>query len=255
MAKGIRKAGAFCWFNMLTPQPAEAREFFGRLLGWTFVEIPGMGQRIQVGGREIGGLFDLDGPSSSPRTPPHIGCLLKVNSADEICAKVSSHGGIAEPAFDIADQGRIAACTDPDGARFVIWQPSKFVGTDVESRSPGAASWFEIVTTDVSRAAKFYSEVFGWTPEVKTMPGLEYTNFKLGDEYVAGMLQITPVMGPTKPHWGTYFTVSDAAETERKAIKLGGEISVPVREIPRVGRFCGITSPQGVMFYAIEYTD
>jgi hypothetical protein len=28
---------------------------------------------------------------------------------------------------------------------------------------------------------------------------------------------------------------------------------VPPRDIPGVGRFCGIVSPQGVVFYAIKY--
>ena len=48
---GTRKAGQFCWINMLTPQPAQARAFFGKLLGWTYVEIPGMGHSVQVKGR------------------------------------------------------------------------------------------------------------------------------------------------------------------------------------------------------------
>ena len=66
MTTGTRKTGEFCWINMLTPQPAEAREFFGKLLGWTYVEMPGMGHAMQVGGRDIGGLFDLDGPNTPP---------------------------------------------------------------------------------------------------------------------------------------------------------------------------------------------
>ncbi|MGO9470448.1 MAG: hypothetical protein ACLQIB_09665 [Isosphaeraceae bacterium] len=85
MEIGTRTAGDFCWINMLTPHPAQAREFFGRLLGWTYAEIPGMGHKALVGGREIAGVFDLDGPSGAPGTPPHIGVLLKVESADAIC--------------------------------------------------------------------------------------------------------------------------------------------------------------------------
>ena len=52
MTTGTPKAGDFCWINMLTPQPAEARAFFGELLGWTYAEIPGMGHGVQVGGRD-----------------------------------------------------------------------------------------------------------------------------------------------------------------------------------------------------------
>ena len=46
MTTGTRRAGDFCWINMLTPRPAEAREFFGALLGWTYGEIPGMGHSV-----------------------------------------------------------------------------------------------------------------------------------------------------------------------------------------------------------------
>ena len=37
------------------------------------------------------------------------------------------------------------------------------------------------MTTDVDRATKFYSELFGWTPEAMPMPGFDYTTFKRGD--------------------------------------------------------------------------
>ena len=91
MATGIRKTGEFCWINMLTPQPAEAREFFGKLLGWTYFEMPGMGHGMQVDGRDIGGLFDLDGPNTPPGTPPLIGVMVKVDNADATVRE----GGVA----------------------------------------------------------------------------------------------------------------------------------------------------------------
>ena len=42
--------------------------------------------------------------------------------------------------------------------------------------------------------------------------------------------------------------------TAREAVALGATLCVPVMDIPDVGRFCGITSPQGVTFYVIKYT-
>jgi predicted enzyme related to lactoylglutathione lyase len=253
MATGMRKAGEFCWANMLTPRPAEAREFFSRLLRWTYFEIPGLGHGVRVGGHDVGGIFDLEGPNT-PGTKPHIGVLLKVESADVTCEKVVSLGGTAKPAFDIMDQGRMAVCTDPNGTEFDVWEPKSFHGTDVDSSLHGAPCWFETLTTDVGRATAFYSGLFGWTPEVMSMPGYDYTVFQLGADLVAGMMQITPEMGNLRPHWGTYFTVNDADEAAQEAVKLGARLCVPVRDIPGVGRFCGITSPQGVTFYVIRYS-
>jgi predicted enzyme related to lactoylglutathione lyase len=47
--------------------------------------------------------------------------------------------------------------------------------------------------------------------------------------------------------------VDDADEAARKATGLGGKLFVPPMDIPGIGRFCGIESPQGVKFYAIWY--
>ena len=39
-------------------------EFFAKVLGWTYFEMPGIGHGMQVDGRNIGGLFDLNGPTA-----------------------------------------------------------------------------------------------------------------------------------------------------------------------------------------------
>lgn len=253
-SSSTRKTGEFCWINMLTPRPAEARVFFGALLGWTYVEMPGIGHRVQVGGRDVGGLFDLESPNTPPGTPPLIGVMVKVDSADATRERVTSLGGQAKPAFDVMDAGRMAVCFDPNGAQFDAWEPKKLHGTDVDGAQHGAPSWFETLTTDVDRAAKFYSGLFGWTPEAMSTPGLPYTHFKMGAAPVAGMLQITPQMGKMRPCWWTYFTVNDADEAARKAVELGATICMTMKEVPGVGRFCAMTSPQGVTFYVIQYT-
>jgi len=253
MPTGTRKPGEFCWINMLTPQPAQARAFFSKLLGWTYVEIPGLGHRVQVAGRDIGGLFDLHSPNTPPGTPPLIGVMIMVENADATSVKVIALGGRAKPAFDIMDHGRMAVCFDPNGAEFDIWEPKKMLGTDADSTQHGVPSWFETMTTDVDRAAPFYSSLFGWTSEVGPMPGGTYTHFKHGAAPVAGMMQITPQMGKVSPHWLTYFTVKDTDEVAREAVNLGGELSMTMKDVPGV-RFCGITSPQGVPFRVVQYT-
>ena len=195
MATRTGEVGEFCWINMITPRPTEAQAFFGQLFGWTYVELPGMGHRVQVGGRDVGGLFDQEGPNTPPGIPAHIGVMVKVDRADAVVEKVAALGGTARPAFDVLDQGRMAVCFDPNGAKFDVWEPKKGAGTDVDTTRPGAPSWFETITTDVPRATAFYSELFGWAPEVMPMAGFEYTTFKIGETYVAGLMPIMPEMG------------------------------------------------------------
>jgi predicted enzyme related to lactoylglutathione lyase len=179
--------------------------------------------------------------------------MVKVDSADATVERVTSLGGRAKPAFDIMEQGRMAVCFDPNGAEFDVWEPRRSHGTDADTSHHGAPSWFETITTDVDRAAAFYVKLFGWTPEVMPIPGMTYTTFKFGEAFVAGMMPITPAMGTMRPHWGTYFTVTNVDESARQAEALGAKICMPLRDVPGVGRFCGLTSPQGVMFYVITY--
>ena len=80
MSTGLRKSGDFCWINVITPQPEQARTFFGKVLGWTFVEMPGLGHGIQVGGRNIGGLYDLEGPNVPKNSIAVIGVMSHSSS-------------------------------------------------------------------------------------------------------------------------------------------------------------------------------
>ncbi len=255
MTTGYRKPGDFCWINLLTPAPEAARAFFAELLEWTYTELPGgMGHRILVGGKNVGGLFDLANPGTPPGTPPGIGVMVRVDDADATVARAAQLGGTSRPAFDIMEQGRMAECTDPNGAAFDLWQPKLSLGADADTAVHGTPSWFETLTTDTARAAAFYGELFGWTAEPMALPGMDYTTFSLGGAPVAGMMAITPEMGPMPPHWAVYFTVRDTDAAVARAASLGATTLVPPQDIPGVGRFAGLTSPQGVMFYVIRYT-
>jgi len=52
----------------------------------------------------------------------------------------------------------------------------------------GAFSWFELMTSDVSGAKKFYSELLGWTTQDMPMENMNYTVVKVDNEDVAGMI-------------------------------------------------------------------
>ena len=249
----LRKPGQFCWINILTPEPTAARAFFTSLLGWSYVEMPGVGHRIQVDGHDIGGIFDLHGPNTPPGTPPVIGVMVKVESADAAAARVTELGGKSLPPFDVMDAGRMAVCFDPDGANIDVWEPRASAGTDVDPMVHGAPGWFEVITGDVPRATAFYSALFGWKGKAEPVFNFTYTTFNLGTDPVAGMMPILPAMGETKPAWSVYFTVTDVDAAARDVVKLGGTVSLEPHDIPNVGRIAGIISPHGVMFYVITY--
>ncbi len=253
MTTGNRKSGDFCWINILTPQPAEARDFFGKLFGWTYSDMGGMGDLIEIDGHKIGGLFDTISPQTPAGTGPVIGVMVKVDDADAMADKANSLGGNARPPADVGNNGRMVMCNDPSGANIDFWQPRGQNGSDADTSHHGVPSWFENYTPDVAGSTRFYTDLFGWMPEVMHMPGMDYTTFKIGDTPIAGMMAIAGDMQGTPPRWATYFTVDNVDETAKKVVELGGSLSIPPLDIPTVGRFAGVLSPQGVRFMVITY--
>ena len=254
MTTHIRAAGEFCWTNMLTPKPEEAKAFFGGLFGWTFKDMAGLGDVVRLDGHDIGGLFDLHGMNTPKDARAGFGVMVKVDDVDGAAAKLAALGGTHKEPFDIFTQGRMAVCHDPNGAEFDLWQPKKMQGFDVDPRKHGAPTWFETLTSDTARATTFYEQLFGWTAKTSAMPGgVHYTVFSHAGRDVAGLMAIPEGMS-APPHWGVYFTVTSVDTSVATAMSLGGTTCVPIREIPRVGRFAGLISPQGVMFYVLEYS-
>lgn len=255
MTTGIRPTHDFCWINLMSPDGEKARGFFASLLGWTYGEMPGVpgGQLILVGGLTAGAFMDLDVVKMPPGTPPVIGVMVRVDDADATVKKARSLGGQAEDAFDVMENGRMAMLHDPNGARIAVWQPKKQSTADCDSHANGAPTWFETLTTDPARAATFYSSLFAWKAEEQALPGMSYTVFKLGDRPIAGAMGRMPHMGEVPPHWGTYFAVDDVDGTAARGGALGGKLCIPPQDIPGVGRFALLLSPQGVSFHLRQY--
>ncbi len=122
-------------------------------------------------------------------------------------------------------------------------------------KQQGAFSWFELMTTDVEGAKKFYSNLFGWDTEEMPMGDMNYTIVKVGEEGLGGIMPIQHQAEGSPPNWGVYVTVNDVDATARKAEELGGKILVSPTDIPNVGRFCVLQDPQGAVISAITYTN
>lgn len=256
MTVGNRKTHDFCWINVMTPKAAEAKRFFGDLLGWSFGEMPGVpgGELIRTGTGGAGALMDLDAGALPPGTPPAIGVLIKVDDAAATVTKVESLGGRAEGPTEVMENGRMALCTDPTGAIFGLWEPKKRQGMDADSHAHGAPGWYEVMSHDATRAASFYAELFGWEVEAQeTMPGKTYRRFKLGELPIGGAIQLDERMGDIPSHWGVYFSVDAIEQTAEKTQQLGGEVCMPITQIPGVGRFTLLRSPQQVAFHVMEW--
>jgi predicted enzyme related to lactoylglutathione lyase len=119
---------------------------------------------------------------------------------------------------------------------------------DAMAPTPGKFIWNELATSDSAGCAKFYCELFGWTATTTPNPHHQYTIFKLGDQQVGGMIQMTKEWGDARPHWMGYVAVADVDASAAKVKELGGSVCVPPTDIPNIGRFSVVQDPTGAVF-------
>jgi predicted enzyme related to lactoylglutathione lyase len=258
MTTGTRKPGEFCWFDVMTKDFAATKAMFTKLFGWTYMEVPtpphGNYTMAMTQGGTIGGFTDVTTNPMAKGVPPHMGPCVLVKSCDETAKAVTANGGkLINSPFDVMDQGRMFLFTDPTGATLACWEGKKMHGMTCDTTKHGAPSWMELMTTDVDRAGAFYAKVFDWTPKTSTMPSMTYTEFKAGNESVAGMMGITKEMGKMPSNWACYMTVDDVDQTAKDCKAMGGTVCVEPSDIPSVGRFTVLQTKDGVTFSAIAY--
>ena len=87
---------------------------------------------------------------------------IAVDDADAAAAAVQAAGGSVtlEP-VDAGPGGRLAACADPRGARFRLWQPRRRLGAQL-TNAPGSWNFSDLHTGDAAAATGFYAPLFGW---------------------------------------------------------------------------------------------
>lgn len=244
--------GTFCWVELSTTDPKDARRFYGDLFGWSGVEVPMEGTQFVYNffkkeEDDVAGFYLQMPDQKAMGIPPNWMSYVAVASADDAAKRVRELGGtvLAEP-MDVQDSGRMSILQDPQGATFGVWQPSKHIGSR-RWNEPNAPCWNELLTSDVAKAGEFYGGLFGWTGKV----GGDYTEFSKGKNSFAGMMAIKKEWGGMPPNWGYYVRVEDTDAAAKKAASLGGKIHVPPTDIENVGRFAMLADPQGAVFSVI----
>ncbi len=113
----------------------------------------------------------------------------------------------------------------------------------------GRLLWFELMTTDLAAAERFYSAVVGWTVKRSTNGPMPYTEWlRPGDVPVGGAMTLPPQLTGVPPHWMIYIGVDSFDAGVAHATKLGATTLSPVIDVPNVGRMQTLKDPQGAPF-------
>jgi predicted enzyme related to lactoylglutathione lyase len=117
------------------------------------------------------------------------------------------------------------------------------------SDSQGNFVWYDLVTTDVSGAIKFYKDVIGWGTQAWEGGEMPYSIWTAGDTPVGGVMTLPDEARKTgtPPHWFAHVAADDVDALTKKAESLGAKTHVPPTDIPKVGRFSIIADPQGAV--------
>lgn len=244
------------WADLGTTDVDAAVAFYGAVFGWEF----------QSAGPDAGGygMFTLGGKTVAAAGPlmeqgsrPGWTIYFQTPDADATAESVRQAGGAVLAQMDVFTEGRMAQFTDPAGATFAVWQPGNTKGLQAVTDA-GTLCWTELHTADTAAAKAFYQSVFGWVTQDMPMGDFSYTVIQPSeggeDRSQGGMLPLTPDMAAEgwTPQWRPYFEVPDCDEAVATATKEGGTVTMPVNDIPGVGRMAWLTDPAGAPFNVIK---
>jgi uncharacterized protein len=146
--------GVPCWVDTIQPDPEGAAAFYGGLFGWEFSDgmPPGSPGRYLTA-RLHGGAVAAVG--SGPEDGPAVAAwntYVWVQSADRAASRVWNGGGrvVTDP-LNVMDAGRMAVCTDPEGAAFRLWEARQHRGAQIVN-APGSLNFNSLNTREIARA-------------------------------------------------------------------------------------------------------
>ncbi|MFG2193479.1 VOC family protein [Streptomyces sp. NPDC048639] len=245
--------GAPNWVDLGTPDLGAVRAYYGGLFGWeTQGHGPEAGDYAEflLDGQRIAGV----GPLTEQGATSAWTVYFHTTDADATAKTVEQAGGTVRlPPMDVFSEGRMAAFTDPAGARFASWQPRDHPGFQ-RVNAPGTLCWTELHTQEPDASRAFYGTVYGWHAEVMPFAGTTYTVLTLADggrdTSFGGIMPLAPPAG-VPAHWLPYFEVEDCDVTAARSEALGGSIALHPVEAEGVGRFARLTDPCGADFAVI----
>jgi predicted enzyme related to lactoylglutathione lyase len=240
--------GTISWADLATSDQAAAKEFYGRLFGWDYEDMPaGEGvvySMAKLGGRSAAAISPQQADEAAQGIPPHWNVYVTVEDVDTSAGKVGEAGGnLLAPPFDVFDAGRMAVIADPTGAALCLWQAGTSIGAEVVNE-PGALTWADTATTDATAAQAFYTSLFGWRFDAMSEEPPYWVIWN--GERTNGGMTVPPPGVP--PNWFPYFAVADVEAAMGAAQEAGGQPFVGPIDVPNGGRFALIQDPQGAPF-------
>jgi predicted enzyme related to lactoylglutathione lyase len=112
----------------------------------------------------------------------------------------------------------------------------------------GRFLWYELMTTDMKAAGRFYADVVGWSMAPFEGSPEPYELFMRNSEIPVGGVMPIPKGMSFPPHWGLYIGVDKVEDAVAQIERLGGSALSELIEVPGVGRMRVMRDPQQAAF-------
>ena len=249
--------GKVILLELVTPDLAAAKQFYGGLFGWEFRDVAGGTQYAEASldGRPVAGLVQRAIPPGQHRQPAWL-TFFAVEDVDS-AAKIALQRGAKQlfPPTSFPNRGREAVFADPQGSVFAILASSSGDPPDFLA-GPGEWIWSSLITTDPDTDAAFYQALFGYEVfELPANPGAQHLLFA-SHNYARASANSIPERAPhLPPHWLNYVRVADAAKMATKVVALGGRVLVEPHLDRQGGKLAIVADPQGAPFGLLEWVE
>jgi predicted enzyme related to lactoylglutathione lyase len=123
------------------------------------------------------------------------------------------------------------------------------------SNLQGSFIWYELLTSDIAGAKRFYDAVVGWNIAGRSDFPNDYRMIARSDGgHAGGAMQITDEMKAhgARPVWLAYIGADDVDSTAAAIQADGGKLMMPSFDIPGIGRVAMVTDPVGTPFYIMK---
>ena len=245
------KQSSFIWYELMTSEVAAAETFYKAVVGWNAEPFGGVGMDyvvVKAGDRGIGGIMETPADVKAAGIPPAWMGYIHADDADAATAGVKNAGGaVHRQPWDIPGVGRFSVVADPQGAGFMLLQPTGPDTPRLPLNAPGNVGWHELHALDWQKAFDFYASQFGWEKgePIDMGPMGTYQLFNVDGEHKGAMFN-KPAEVPV-PVWLFYFNVDSIGAARQRVIDNGGKIMLEPMEVPD-GWVIQATDPQGAWF-------
>jgi predicted enzyme related to lactoylglutathione lyase len=250
--------GKIIFAELVTPDLAAARAFYGQLFGWSFRELANGGTpyaEARLNGRLVAGLLYKPAPAIQRRQPAWLN-FIAARDVDAV-GKLAVQGGgrLLLAPHDLAGHGREAVLADPQGAVFAVLASASGDPADTLPE-PGEWIWSSLITREPAAGAAFYQglldyEVFD--PPADAPPGEQHLMLVSQDYLRASVNALPAGMRDARSHWLSYIRVEDAVKTSRRLLALGGRVLVEPRADHHGGKVAVVADPSGAAFGLLEW--